>query len=486
MAIKRVIGSIWKKRHVYRTRQRNKNIRKHIGNYRYAFSVVLTVYNLEKYIEEALESIISQSFDFRKYIQIIIVNDGSTDGSEDICKLYCRKYPKNIMYIYQENSGVSSARNIGLKYVKGKYVTFFDGDDKWTQSSFENVWYFFEKNYSTIDMVACRRKWFEGIDKYVGNDFRFKDKGERIIDIVDEPWSFHLDVTSTFIKAELAGSNRFRENLIVGEDCRYINEILLKKCRYGALPSAQLNMRKRIDGSSLTQSVSYSDKAALSVYTDTLHDYYEYFYEYSEYIFGNKIPYVQYLIMDAVRYRTAVPMPDSLEETIANEYVNRIKALIEQTDINVLLTLRRGNVSEKANLLKLKDPDGFFDKLQIKGRDVLYDGQQFGRLGIRKALMLDKFDVSDEETIIKGSILLPGFFLKPELLVCDEKTGDEYIVSDIVRNPDKSHENMLKEYYKLGYDFKVKIPTIIRRDDMKIYLLTDTEAVSLYINETTT
>lgn len=466
----------------FKARKQNKEIKKHI-NHRYAFSVVLTVYNLEKYVEEAVNSIIGQTFGFKKYIQIIMVDDGSTDGSEAICRAYADKYPKNIKYVKQENGGVSNARNTGLRYIEGKYVTFFDGDDIWEAVAFEHVWSFFENHYDEIDMVACRRKWFEGMNGYAGNDFRFKNKPARIIDIFDEPCSFHLDVTSTFIKAEIAKKNTFKENLILGEDCRYINEILLEKCRYGAVPTAQLNMRRRIDGSSLTQSVNNSSRAAVSAYTDTLRDYYEYFYEYSINKFGRVIPYVQYLVMDAIRYRTAIPMPRGLDKEIADDYISRVTKIIEKTDLKVLLTLKRGNVSEKANLLKFKDPDAFSDKVTANGRDMLYGGVKFGRLGVKTALSVYRLELSEGNTVIAGSIKLPSFLKEPKFFIHNNNTGADYPVTEIKIDTAKSDENILGNYYKTVHEFRVEIPESIKREEIGFYMLTDTESVKFNVNE---
>ena len=88
--------------------------------YKYKFSVVIPIYNVEKYLEETIESIINQSIGFEENIQIILVNDGSPDNSEEICLKYKEMYPDNILYKKKENGGVSSARNTGLKKVSGE------------------------------------------------------------------------------------------------------------------------------------------------------------------------------------------------------------------------------------------------------------------------------------------------------------------------------------------------------------------------------
>ena len=88
-------------------------------------SIIVPVYNAEKYLAECLNSLLNQTY---KDIEIILINDGSTDGSGIICEQYEKK-DSRILYIHQENSGVSVARNSALDVVQGDYVCFVDSDD---------------------------------------------------------------------------------------------------------------------------------------------------------------------------------------------------------------------------------------------------------------------------------------------------------------------------------------------------------------------
>ncbi|MEG0844245.1 MAG: glycosyltransferase family 2 protein [Romboutsia sp.] len=88
-------------------------------------SIIIPVYNMEKYLEECLESVFNQTY---SNIELIIVNDGSTDKSKYIIEKYIEKY-KNIIFIDQKNQGLSTARNNALKLATGKYVLFLDSDD---------------------------------------------------------------------------------------------------------------------------------------------------------------------------------------------------------------------------------------------------------------------------------------------------------------------------------------------------------------------
>lgn len=89
-------------------------------------SIVVPVYNVEKYLPQCLESILNQTF---QNFEIIVVNDGSTDESERIIQQYSLKYPNKIRAFSQENQGVAATRNLALKYARGKYISFVDSDD---------------------------------------------------------------------------------------------------------------------------------------------------------------------------------------------------------------------------------------------------------------------------------------------------------------------------------------------------------------------
>jgi len=89
-------------------------------------SVVIPIYNVEKYVAEAIESVCTQSYD---NLQIILVNDKSPDGSWDICRSFANKDKRICLIERKENGGLSAARNTGLEMVKGNYVTFVDSDD---------------------------------------------------------------------------------------------------------------------------------------------------------------------------------------------------------------------------------------------------------------------------------------------------------------------------------------------------------------------
>ena len=109
-------------------------------------SVIVPVYNVERYLEECLDSIINQTL---KDIEVICIDDGSTDNSLSILKRYAVK-DKRIVILQQENQGAGVARNIGMSVAKGKYLSFLDGDDFFVESLLEDAVLQAEKEQSDI------------------------------------------------------------------------------------------------------------------------------------------------------------------------------------------------------------------------------------------------------------------------------------------------------------------------------------------------
>lgn len=118
----------------------------------YDISIIMPIYNAEEYIEESLNSILNQDDKDVTY-EVLMINDGSKDKSEEICLKYSENYD-NFKYIYKENSGVSATRNIGLDIAKGKYILFLDSDDMLTSETLGHIFHLFEKFQNESDILT--------------------------------------------------------------------------------------------------------------------------------------------------------------------------------------------------------------------------------------------------------------------------------------------------------------------------------------------
>ena len=115
-----------------------------------SISIIVPVFNKEKYLEECLNSILNQTLNS---IEIILVDDGSTDSSKKICKQYLKD--QRVSYYYQENEGLASARQAGIDKSKGEYIGFVDADD-WIEPDMYEKMYNKAKEYSA-DIVYCNK-----------------------------------------------------------------------------------------------------------------------------------------------------------------------------------------------------------------------------------------------------------------------------------------------------------------------------------------
>lgn len=117
-------------------------------------SVVVPIYNVEKYIKKCMDSLVNQTL---QEIQIIFVNDGSTDESGNIAKEYASKYPNKIIYLEKENGGLSDARNFGMRYAEGEYIAFLDSDDYVENTMYEEMYN--KALQENSDYVECDFLW---------------------------------------------------------------------------------------------------------------------------------------------------------------------------------------------------------------------------------------------------------------------------------------------------------------------------------------
>lgn len=113
-------------------------------------SVIVPIYNTEKFLRKCIESIVNQTLE---EIEIILINDGSTDNSHIICEEYSRKYPKKIRYINNKNIGCSATRNLGISLAKGEYIAFVDSDDYIEQEMYQEMYEKAKKE--NLDIVVC-------------------------------------------------------------------------------------------------------------------------------------------------------------------------------------------------------------------------------------------------------------------------------------------------------------------------------------------
>ena len=138
-------------------------------------SVIVPIYNVEKYLEKCINSLLSQTLED---IQIILVNDGSKDNSGNIAKEYEKNNKNRIIYVEKENGGLSDARNYGLKYATGDFIAFLDSDDYIEKNAYEEMYNKAIKE--NADYVECDFIWEFPNKIRVDKQYPYKNKKEML------------------------------------------------------------------------------------------------------------------------------------------------------------------------------------------------------------------------------------------------------------------------------------------------------------------
>ena len=187
-------------------------------------SIIVPVYNTSKYLPRCLDSLINQTY---KNIEIIVINDGSTDNSLEILESYASK-DKRIKLINSENKGVSNARNLGLEKAKGELIGFVDSDDKIELDMYEMLISNMIKYNTAIS--ACDIYKVKNSVKARNDDRKVKlySKNESLLDFLTTNSLLRITVNKIY-KRELLSDIRFNTNLANSEDRLFLYEIYKKE-----------------------------------------------------------------------------------------------------------------------------------------------------------------------------------------------------------------------------------------------------------------
>ncbi len=191
------------------------------NNFNYTLSVIIPAYNCEKTLEQTLDSVLNQKC---KDIQIVLVNDGSKDGTDEICTEYSKNF-ENIFYYKKSNSGVSDTRNKGIEMAQGEYVAFLDSDDIWDKNYYDDDLNKKLKSlkYDILVFSTCFSDMNLKIEEYVRVKNQELHGGDKAVDGFYHHFGAFIFRTSFLIKNKLC----FKKDIIYGED-----ELFRSECLY--------------------------------------------------------------------------------------------------------------------------------------------------------------------------------------------------------------------------------------------------------------
>lgn len=328
------------------------------GKKDFLFSVIMPIYNVEEFLDESITSVINQTVGFKDNIQIILVNDGSPDNSEEICLKYRALYPDNIIYIKQKNAGVSAARNTGVKYATGKYINFFDSDDKWDTKAFKVIRDFMESN-PDVPFIACRHYMFGRRIGFV-HPLDYKYTENKIVNIEEDYDYIQMSVHDVVFRKEVIEGKEFDTRLRIGEDAKYISEIMIDVKKYGVLKDAVYLYRKRDSGDSAMDMKLDN----ISWYKENFEVFHDHFFNESKKRYGKVLRYFQYMSMYEMQWRLREKVPASMYDAVVEDYRKAMIRILQDIDDDIIVNQKNMNQVWKMYALSLKYNEDVFKKLK--------------------------------------------------------------------------------------------------------------------------
>lgn len=429
------------------------------------FSVVMAAYNSDLWIFNTINSLINQSLDFKKNIQIIIVNDGSTDNTSHICKEFKAKYPKNIKYIEnEENLGPAATRNIGLKKATGKYINFLDSDDYVSLNTFKSILNFFNKFGDEVDLVSIPIYFFG--EKKGEHTLNFKYNKNEVVDLIEKPNYIQLSAASCFFKREIIGDLKFDSNLSVSEDVVFINQLLLKNPKIGFCRDGKYYYRKREDKTSLIDNSSFKK----DYFNDRAKYYFKFLIDKSIELYGNVPSFIQYTIMYDLQWMFDISSVNNILTVVElKELRKQLYEILQYIDDEVIFNQKNISNILKGNII-------FFKHKKSKNTP---EYRKIEKAALNK-LKLNTVYI-DVYEIIDNTLHILGDFPTMYNNTVDVYVNDEKIESEELQFPQRDKYS-LSYKYGTNFSFKVKIPLDYEKEYEIKFRSDNKEVGELYID----
>ena len=209
-------------------------------------SIVIPVYNVKYQLECMIESVLNQTY---KRFELILVDDGSTDGSDAVCDNWSEK-DKRIKCLHQQNLGVSAARNLGFMESRGNYIIFLDGDDEIDLSMCEKMINSIEEDNSDVVCCGFFNIFQDRIEKQTLNNKILA--GEEIINALVTNNSFFTAVWNKLFKREILLDKKgifipFEQGIYVGEDGLWLSKVLKNAKKVSCISEPLYKWKRRMN-----------------------------------------------------------------------------------------------------------------------------------------------------------------------------------------------------------------------------------------------
>ncbi|MGV9182606.1 CDP-glycerol:glycerophosphate glycerophosphotransferase [Arcanobacterium canis] len=316
----------------------------------FLFSIIVPVYNAEAYLKETLDSISSQDITDQSQVEIVIVDDGSTDKSLEIAESFASEIFDRVQILRQQNSGVSVARNRAIQAARGSFVFFLDSDDKLAPNALSEIAAFLKSRGDDVDLISIPLTYFGRKEGPHQLNFKFRNRAE-IIDIDIEPQKIQLAIGGTAIRKSALIENNifFSPELKIAEDARLIQEVIMLRRAYGIVGTTEYFYRRPENGSSSLE-LGASDPAT---FIPVIRNAWQYLFNKYRDAEGRVPGYLQYVVAYEIQWRfKQAKSPLDTEQSEA--YVAALAELTRDINDRVLLQQKHASAPYLLEAMNLK------------------------------------------------------------------------------------------------------------------------------------
>lgn len=416
-------------------------------DYKYKVSVIVPVYNVEEFLAKCLDSLVNQTID-KNEMEILCINDGSTDSSLAILREYEKKYPC-ITVFSKENEGLSATRNFGIRHAQGKYMMYIDSDDMYTEETVEKVTSFFDTVYDEVDLVTFFDQPFNN-QKLMQWHFRFDKylKSEGVYDLNKYPYICQMRIN-------ICVKNMGEDNLLFDttpgfkqEDQEYNNRILMDKMKIGYCKDGCYLYNKSNENSIVTTSFN-----AINLF-ETSMDYFERLFSY----FPDKIPrYFQAIYYHDIRWKFAsqILYPYHYEEDELKKAKARVLKLLERVDSEVILKYPLSTKQQSVYWLSQKKNSGVTPCVSNRRVSLLCGGKTVYTSDSMDVYYINARTTDDGKLYMRLYIAEPIYnFIKEEaqVFVCENGTNVRQLPVFLSKFGFYKASERIANYYAFEYE----------------------------------
>ncbi|AMD17398.1 hypothetical protein TL18_04810 [Methanobrevibacter sp. YE315] len=406
-------------------------------------------HNVEDYLSEAIDSLISQSLDFKDNVQLIIVDGQSEDETRNIAQKYANEYPENIIILSNDEDNIYSAYNNALNHADGDYINFMLPIDVISKNALKKINETFQKD--DVEIITLPIEYLD-TEKAYPLKFKFEEDSEEYVDLRKNELLIQTDVFSAFIRKSTIGGLRFTD--IERADTLFINEILLKEKRYRIVQDETYYARERFTNPEDNDTIK-----------EKIFDSFELFYNKLIDISIEKEDTVPYFIQNTMlHYLEDIISISDIEEIFTNptersrfwdELLNILNQLDER-NISLNTTLKK---TSRDFLIYLKN-DEFH--VETQGKEIYLKSDSYIiDLLHNRSIYFDIVKLRDGFLHISGtfSSTCDKRFISVEAIKSGKTIKEIYEAKEVeYPNTYRQTQNMLSIPWYYYYSFDLKIP----------------------------